>query len=156
MSKEKNPVGRPLAFKTVKDLEEAIDSYFRRPSSPDDMQEPWRSAWDVEYTQKGEYLVFRPTVSGLAIALGVDRKTINNYSHKEKYFPAIKKALSVIENVIEKRLYGQAVTGLIFNLKNNFDWKDKTEQDITSGGEQVLFNMIGVNPDGSDYTPGED
>ena len=153
MSK-KNPVGKPLAFKTVEDLEEAINNYFQKPDSPQDLQEPWRSAWDVEFTAKGDYLVFRPTISGLAVALGVDRKTINNYTRKEEYFPTIKKAKAMIETVLEKRLYGQAVTGLIFNLKNNFEWKDKTETDITTGGDKVpSFTVIPVNPDGTEYTP---
>ena len=33
----------------------------------------------------------------------------------------------MIEAHLEKKLFGNNVTGLIFNLKNNFDWKDKTE-----------------------------
>lgn len=154
MTTESNPIGRPKIWDDPEQLEALINDYFARPDK--EITEPWKTAWDIEYTAKGEYLVFRPTVSGLAIALGVDRKTLNNYAQDPNFFPTIKKAKNIIENVIEKKLYGTAVTGLIFNLKNNFDWKDKTEQDITSGGEQVTFNMIGVNPDGTDYTPGED
>ena len=32
--------------------------------------------------------------------------------------------------------------GAIFNLKNNFGWKDKTETDITSGGEKLNVAMV--------------
>ena len=39
----------------------------------------------------------------------------------------IRKAKARIEAFIETRLYGNNVTGCIFNLKNNFDWKDKQE-----------------------------
>jgi hypothetical protein len=42
-----------------------------------------------------------------------------------------------VEMSLEQRLAGQAVTGSIFSLKNNFGWKDKSETDITSGGEPV-------------------
>jgi len=71
--------------------------------------------------------IYAPTMSGLALFLGVDRKTITNYSNKEEYFPTIRKARARIESHLEKKLYGNNVTGLIFNLKNNFDWKDKSE-----------------------------
>jgi len=33
---------------------------------------------------------------------------------------------------LEQKLYGNAVTGVIFNLKNNFGWQDKTEQEVTT------------------------
>ena len=37
-----------------------------------------------------------------------------------------------VEEALEQRLYGNAVTGIIFNLKNNFGWQDKTEKEVTS------------------------
>ena len=29
-------------------------------------------------------------------------------------------------------------TAGIFNLKNNYGWRDKTEQDVTSGGKPII------------------
>lgn len=112
----KNKVGKPLAFETVKELDERVESFF---TSED--------AYIINEKDGVEEKIFAPTISGLALHLGVDRKTICNYSHKEEYFPTIKKARARIEAHLEKKLFGNNVTGLIFNLKNNFDWKDKSE-----------------------------
>lgn len=109
-------IGKPLAFKTVKELEDKIEEFF----VSDD-------AYIINYKGDGEERIYAPTMSGLALFLDVDRKTITNYSHKEDYFPTIRKARARIESHLEKKLYGNNVTGLIFNLKNNFDWKDKSE-----------------------------
>jgi len=108
--------GRPLAFNSVEELEEKIEAYFKS----DD-------AFIVSYIDKNEIKEFAPTMAGLALYLDVDRKTIVNYGKKEQYFHTIKKARSKIENHLEQKLYGNTVTGVIFNLKNNFNWKDKSE-----------------------------
>ena len=114
-----NPIGKPLAFKTVKALDKAVDRYFEEDA----------------YMGEGDERKYAPTMSGLALSLGVDRRTIVNYSNREEYFPTIKKARLKVEVFLEQRLYGNTVTGVIFNLKNNFDWKDKNEVDnISSDG----------------------
>ena len=99
--------GQPMKYKTVEELEAAIDNYFA-----------------VDAFFEGEYL---PTMSGLAISLDIDRKTLLNYGKKEEYFPSVKRAKSKVETFLEQRLYGNTVTGVIFNLKNNFGWTDKQE-----------------------------
>ena len=124
-------MGRPLAFNTVEELEIAVDDYFKS----DD-------AHIVSFVDGSEVKMFAPTMSGLALHLDVDRKTITNYSNKEDYFPTIRKARSKIEAHIEKRLYGNNVTGCIFNLKNNFGWKDKSEIDNTSSDGSMTPTKI--------------
>ncbi len=106
------PGGQPMKYKTVEELQEAVDNYFIS------------DAFVTNSAGEREYL---PTMSGLALSLDVDRKTVLNYSKNEEYFPTIRKAKAKIESFIETRLYGNNVTGCIFNLKNNFDWKDKQE-----------------------------
>jgi hypothetical protein len=49
----------------------------------------------------------------------------------------IKKAKGRVELKLEEHLYGNSVAGAIFNLKNNFEWRDRTETDITSGGDKL-------------------
>lgn len=110
MPQEKNPVGRPPKFKCVEDVEIAIEAFFQEcDTGKDGVSAPY-------------------TMSGLAYALGCDRKTLLNYSKKDDYFPTIKKARERVELDVERRLMsGHSVAGAIFNLKNNFGWKDKTE-----------------------------
>lgn len=132
--------GRPLAFETVEELQEAVEAYFSESGD----------AWVIVDGNPD----FRPTMSGLAIALGVDRKTITNYAHKDEFFPTIKKARALVEKALEERLYGNNVTGVIFNLKNNFDWRDKQDIDNTHTYPQLTpeevdakLRDLGVDPD---------
>lgn len=106
--KEKHAGGRPLKYKTKEELQEVIDKYFME---CDRDKEPY-------------------TVTGLALALDIDRKTLLNYGEREEFFHTIKKAKSKVENYLEKRLIkDNSATGIIFNLKNNYGWKDRQEID---------------------------
>ena len=121
-----NEVGRPLKFENKEELSAKIDNYFKN-------------------TDKDEW-----TITGLALALNTTRQTLINYENKDEFVDTIKTAKLKIENGYEIDLKKHGRTGTIFALKN-FDWKDKTEQDITSKGEQVSgFNFI--IPDGKNNT----
>ncbi len=113
---EKHAGGRPPKWETPEQLQRDVDLYFETEAKV-----------IVGYDDGEPIYAFQPTMSGLALALGVDRKTITNYANKDEYFPAIKKARDMVENALERHLYGKNVTGAIFNLKNNFGWADKTE-----------------------------
>jgi hypothetical protein len=128
-----NPVGRPLAFKSVEELQAKIEEYFE-----------WcdnriRTIWDDK--AQAEVAMLHPapyTMSGLARRLGVDRDTIINYSHKEEFFGTIRDARERVHEDVETRLMDtKNEKGAIFNLKNNFGWKDKSETDLTSKGEKL-------------------
>ena len=82
MQEEKNKGGRPLKYETVEELDEAINKYF---AERDMLDEPY-------------------TITGLALALDVDRRTLTNYSNKEEFFSTIKRAKLKVENYLEKRL----------------------------------------------------
>ena len=99
--------GRPLKYNSVEDMQKDIDKYF---AECDEKQKPY-------------------TVSGLAYALGTNRQTLINYEAKEEFFDTIKGAKARIELFNEEMLYNKDVstTGVIFNLKNNYGWKDKQE-----------------------------
>lgn len=125
--------GQPLKFKTVELLDKAISKYF------DDISKNNKLYLKHKGEKKNQYEEQIPTMSGLAVALGVDRKTLVNYGNKDAYFHTIKKARSLIEEVMEQRLMkGKGSTiGHIFALKNNYDWHDKQEQDLTSKGKGI-------------------
>lgn len=99
--------GRPLKYRSVKEMQEDIDKYF---AECDESGKPY-------------------TVSGLAYALGTNRQTLINYEEKSAFFDTIKGAKAKIERFNEEMLYNKDVstTGVIFNLKNNYGWKDKQE-----------------------------
>ena len=99
--------GRPLKFDSVEEMQKAIDKYF---AECDEKQKPY-------------------TVSGLAYALNTTRRTLLDYEEKDEYSHTIKKAKTKIELFNEEMLYSKDVstTGVIFNLKNNYGWKDKQE-----------------------------
>ena len=99
--------GRPLKYDSVETMQKDIDKYFE------------------ECDEKGKPY----TVSGLAYALGTTRRTLLDYQEKEEFSHTIKKAKTKIELFNEEMLYSKDVstTGVIFNLKNNYGWKDKQE-----------------------------
>ena len=116
--------GRPPKYKTVDEMQNVIDEYFERVTyiNPDTGQK-----------------LCRPTMSGLANALDMCRKTLCNYSHKDEFLHTIKKARAKVEESLESALYGNGVAGVIFNLKNNFDWRDK--QEVEQSGVTVVKIM---------------
>jgi hypothetical protein len=128
---EKNKGGRPLKFKTVKELQKKIDAYFKKCDKDED---PY-------------------TITGLALALDTSRQGLINYDEKEGFIDTIKKAKLKVENYLEtKSLKGDIVPVItIFNLKNNFGWKDKTEHDLTSSDRSMSPTGIKwIGEDGED------
>lgn len=109
-------VGRPPKWNSKEELQNLIEAYF---ISIQDSDKP------------GVYLR-PPTITGLALALGTNRETLCNYEDKEEFFDTIKEAKGKCENWVEENaMLGKAnATFSIFNLKNNYGWKDKTEQDL--------------------------
>lgn len=100
-------MARPKLYSSVEDMEKIIDDYFK---VCDEKEKPY-------------------TMSGLACALNMDRKSLLNYSKTEQFFPTIKKAKEKIEQQLEENaLMGKAnSTFTIFNLKNNYGWRDSVE-----------------------------
>lgn len=97
---------RPNKFKSVEEMQIAIDNYF---NECDEKERPY-------------------TISGLAYALDTNRQTLLDYQEKDEFTDTIKKAKAKIEQFVEERLFmGSNTAGVIFNLKNNYDWKDKQE-----------------------------
>lgn len=126
-------MARPLKFETVEVLQLEIDNYFT--NTP---QDEW-------------------TITGLALALDTSRQTLVNYEEKDEFIDAIKKAKLKVENGYEKDLKKHGRSGTIFALKN-FDWKDKSETDITSGGKVIPIygGLSGHNSNQEDIQPEEE
>lgn len=117
------PGGRPVKYESKEEVQNIIDDYFETDA----------------FIGEGDSKAFVPTMAGLAYALGLSRQGLLDYSNKEEFFDTIKKAKLKVEISLEQRLAGNAVTGTIFNLKNNFGWKDKTERELTGEDGKELF-----------------
>ena len=107
------PAGRPIKY-TAAELQTKVNEYF-----------------EVEP---------KPTIAGLAVHVGVERKTLYNYKEQDELLHIVKEAIARIESNYERRLiYENNPTGVIFALKN-MGWRDKVEQDVrVEGGVQLVF-----------------
>lgn len=83
------------------------------------------------------------TVTGLANALDTSREVIVSYENRnDEWSDTIKKVKRAIHQYTEERLVsGHNVVGVIFSLKNNWGWKDRTEQDVTVSGTFSLSDL---------------
>ena len=100
-----------MKFETPNDLKAILQKYF-------------------DETPQEEY-----TVTGLALLMG-SRQLLDDYGERDGYQAIVREAKLVVENGYEVDLKKHGRSGTIFALKN-FDWKDKNETDVTSGGEKV-------------------
>lgn len=119
--------GRPLAYSDPGELQTAVDTYFAS--------------------------TMRPTLSGLALHLGIDRTSLYNYKKRDQFFDIIKKAQSRVEAVYEERLVWDNCLSVIFPLKN-MGWSDKTQQEI-SNPDGTLKNETKLIIIRGDNTPTE-
>ncbi len=127
-------LGRPPKYNTPEEMQRLIDLYFlacRAHQDGDTKRLEGISDEDLLIVKDVECVV--PTVSGLAYILNMSRQAICDYEKKDRFLDTIKRAKLRIEMSLENRLAGNAVTGSIFNLKNNFGWKDKTETEHSGG-----------------------
>lgn len=118
-------MARPMMYKTVDELQKAIDKYFKscegRPLLDDD--------GNVLTDKQGNPVILGatpPTVTGLALALGFSgRQTLLNYQGRKAFVDTITRAKSRCEAYAEGRLYDKnGSRGAEFSLKYNFRWED--------------------------------
>lgn len=147
IEKEPHAGGRPLLFETVEDLIKAIQSYF---------DSCWTQKLNIygapifkkdensKKTNEPVLYQFKPyTVSGLAVYLNTSRETLINYEKRGEYFDTIKKAKDICHAYAEEQLFqARNATGAIFNLKNNYGWKDEVKYDHTSKGKSIAPKII--------------
>jgi len=127
------PAGRPPLYETPEEMQKVIDLHFAACKiNRAEVMGADREELVSGYTEDDLLVInniddSHPTVSGLAYTLGMSTEALRNYQEKDEFLVTVKEAKQRIEKYLEQNLYGQAVTGTIFNLKNNFGWKDKTE-----------------------------
>ena len=113
-----------LKYKNIEDLQKGIDEYFKE---CDDKDKPY-------------------TMSGLAYSLGIDRTTLIRYGERNSFATLIKKAKQKVEMQLEENaLMGKSnSTFTIFNLKNNYGWKDVVETKQENGINTQITNIANL------------
>lgn len=163
----KHAGGRPLKFQTVEELDLAIQNYFAK-------QDPHTTSALVETGQdsKGNMLFDTRTVlteqkpytmTGLARAIGVDRRTLLNYKNRDEYFPSIQGAIGRCAEYAEGNLFGPFANGAKFALINNYNgeyqpWSDKQNIDHTTDGKRIeapAIYMSNIAPRDTDDAPAQ-
>lgn len=123
--------GRPLKYKTVEELQNAIDQYFKNCEGEIFKDSEGQTVFD----KFGQPVIINqrpPTVTGLALALGFNsRQALLNYQAKKLFNDTITRAKSKCEEYAESRLFDHdGANGAKFSLTNNFKgWSEK--QDVT-------------------------
>lgn len=126
-------MSRPRLYPDASVLAERIEAYFA----------------ELEYTTKP------PTIAGLCYFLGFqDKQALSEYEgYGDEFSLPVKRARLRIESDRSERLLGKDTftAGVIFDLKNNHGWKDKTEQEHTGpegGPLRTVTRIELVGPDG--------
>lgn len=108
----RKPVGKPLKFKSVAELDMKI------------------ALWLSDRTSKELPL----TITSLAVYLDTTRETLLDYQKKEKYSDTINRAKALCHCYAEDRLFLSNAAGPTFALKANFGWKDTKNVELTGAG----------------------
>lgn len=115
-----HPGGRPLKFKSVAELEKAINAYFKKTK-----QEEW-------------------TITGLADALDTYRSVLCDYQERDEFSNTVKKAKQKVEMAYEISLRKHGRSGDIFGLKN-FGWKDRQEVENNVNLKEYVITEDPIN-----------
>lgn len=112
--------GRPLKYKTVAELEAAIDAYFEQCKG-----HPLEVNGEPIYDKYGQPVivdVHPPTVTGLALHLGfASRQALLNYQGRKQFNDTIMRGKARVEAYAEERLFDRdGANGAKFSLVNNF------------------------------------
>lgn len=125
-------VGRPPKYKSVEEIEDKIEQYFRECEGEilkDDARNPILNKFGNPVIVGKKPL----TVTGLALALGfASRQALLNYQGKKEFNDTITRAKSVVEKYAEERLFDRdGSNGAQFSLRNNFKgWNIDNEQKL--------------------------
>lgn len=120
--------GRPRKY-TARGFQKAVKKYFHS-ISVEVVNEEVRNINGDPITRI--MYAIPPTISGLCLALGIDRSTWQNYAdpvENPEYAKVCESVRLRIEAYLEEQLLTRekSVQGIIFNLSNNFGWSEKHE-----------------------------
>lgn len=93
-----------------------------------------------------------PSVAALCLFIGIDKSTFSRYAKMQpskntseeealEYRASAAWARSCMEMYLEEQLSGKQYRGAMFNLQENYGWKQKTEVTVHGGVEEFLKNL---------------
>lgn len=149
--------GRPAKFRTPEALQKQIDRYFEscwtQKIDPSGIPMFIRDT-NGKQTKKKVLIQIKPyTITGLAVFLHTTRETLSDYEAKKRFSDTIKRAKAVIHAYAEESLFvGKNPAGVIFNLKNNWGWIDKTVSDLNAKMQPLIVKRVSYK----DFFPQKD
>lgn len=119
MAKKSN-AGHPPKFRSSKEILAKAEEYFKA-----------NTIW---------------TVSGLALHLGfVSIQSLHDYEKRAEFSDTILKIRCRLQDHIEQKLYAKGTAhGAMFWLKAQAAWRDRTEIDLTSAGQQIQASPLTI------------
>lgn len=133
-------MARPLKYKTVEELQAAIDAYFEDCQGHPLVDDKGNAVTD-KYGAPVIIGAHPPTVTGLALALGfTGRQALLNYQGRKQFMDTITRAKARCEEYAESRLFDRdGARGAQFSLEHNFRWLD---QDKDGAGEVRIIDDL--------------
>jgi hypothetical protein len=99
---------------------------------------------DFALDKNGEYIKRdkpeQATITGLALAAGLDRKKLIEYGKRDEFSNIIKRHKGKVEAIIERLALNKGGAGPIFVLKN-MGWSDKLEVEASVSIEDQLRDL---------------
>lgn len=140
--------GAPRKYKSVKAMQEAIDTYFEKCEG-----EPYIVDGTAVTDKNGLPIIINakpPTITGLALALGfTGRQALLDYQARPEFADTVTRAKARCEEYAESRLYDKdGANGAKFSLGCNFGWNSEVEK--RSGDPAAFAALISAlrgNPD---------
>lgn len=122
--KKRKPAKAGLVAVVGKKKENSLIKLIGRPPKYDSVEEVQKII--MEYLEEYNTPENPPTMTGLAMSLGLSRTGLLEYSRKDLFSNSIKRARAFVEEINERMLITKKTSpiGNIFNLKNNFGWRD--------------------------------
>ena len=127
-------LGRPRKVKDAKELEKHINDYIS-------------SCYQIKTNEDGEEYMFniKPVIMrSFCVFIGISYETLTEWEHnREDLAEPIKKLKEFCHAYMEEQLMNtkRPTVGVIFALKNNWGWKDKTEQEIKVSDNNIKFQF---------------
>ena len=134
--------GAPRKYKSVKQMQAAIDAYFEKCSG-----EPLVISGEVMRDKYGIPIIINakpPTITGLALALGfTGRQALLDYQGREEFADTVTRAKARCEEYAESRLYDKdGANGAKFSLGCNFGWNAASEKSgDAAAGVQIIDDL---------------